>query len=148
MNETLNISKELSLGTKVIGDGFDNRFLVCLLLSIGIITGNILIITVASSRKRVFQSILASRLITALAAVDLVIGVFFSFSVPNVFLQRWIYGDTLCTLTADSSSAVFIAEFQIIALISLERYIAICRPLHYHLILTRGKCIAISIFVG
>ena len=148
MNETHNISREFSLGKKEIADGFDNRFLACLLLSIGIITGNILIITVASSRKKVFQSILASRLITALAAVDLVIGVFFSFSVPNVFLQRWIYGDTLCTLMADCSSAVFIAEFQIIALISLERYIAICRPLHYHLILTRGKCIAVSIFVG
>ena len=103
------------------------------------------IITITSSRKK---GPLKYSNVKVNHSVGLVIGVFYSFSVPNVFLQRWIYGNTLCTLKADSSSALCVAEFQIIALISLERYLAICRPLHYHLILTRGKYIAVSIFVG
>ena len=58
---------------------------------------------------------------------------------------RWVYGKTFCLLSAAFSTSAFSTEFIIMAFISLERYVAICRPLHYHRILSRKMCIVIVI---
>ena len=121
-------------------DGFNHRFWISLLLSFGIISSNIIIIVVANSKTKVFQSKIAGRLITALAGVDFVIGLFFTTSLAYILLQRWLYNDTVCLMQAVISAGLFISVLQIIAMISLERFIAICRPLYYYQILTRQRC--------
>ena len=121
-------------------NGFTYHFWMSLSLAFGIITSNIIIIVVANSKRKVFQSKIAGTLIMALAGVDLAIGLSLAISLPNIFLQRWVYDDTVCLIQAVVDSGIFISMLQIIAMISLERFIAICRPLYYHQILTRQRC--------
>ena len=118
--------------------------LLSTLLAIGIIFGNILIIIVASSKRKVFQSKATCALITSLAVVDLALGLFFAFNLPNIIFQQWMYGRTPCELQDISGYVLFGLETQIISLISLERYLAICRPLHYHRILNKKTTLASS----
>ena len=139
MNETWKIQENTSLNWTSETNGFNYRFWISLLLSFGIISSNIIIIVVANSKTKVFQSKIAGRLITALAGVDFVIGLFFATSLPNILLQRWVYDDTVCLMQAAISAGLLTSVLLIIAMISLERYIAICRPLYYHQILTRQR---------
>ena len=124
---------------------FDGYVIVVLLITIMIIGSNTLILVVVSKEKA-FQSKLASRLIVILAAVDLFIGVMLSTYIPNMVFGRWVFGDTWCSLSAAIRISIFLTEYFIIAFISLERYVAICRPLHYHRILSRKTCIVVAIF--
>ena len=119
---------------------FNYRFWMSLLLSFGIISSNIIIILVANSKSKVFQSKIAGRLIMTLAGVDFAIGLSLATSLPNIFLQRWLYNDTVCLIQAVTSAGLFTSALLIIAMISIERFIAICRPLYYHQILTRQRC--------
>ena len=149
MNETWKIQENTSLNWTSETNGFNHHFWISLLLSFGIISSNIIIIVVANSKTKVFQSKIAGRLITSLAGVDFVIGLFFATSLPNILLQRWVYDDTVCLMQAAISAGLLTSVLLIIAMISLERYIAICRPLYYHQILTRQRCtIAIVLAVA
>ena len=130
MNETLAFEGNIFQRRKLPEASFDSRVLLSTLLAIGIIFGNILIIIVASSKRKVFQSKATWTLITALAVVDLALGLFFAFNLPNIIFQQWMYGRTACELQAISGYVLFGLETQIISLISLERYLAICRPLY------------------
>ena len=123
---------------------FDGYVIIVLLIIIMIIGCNTLILVVVSKEKA-FQSKLASRLISTLAAMDLFIGVILSTSIPNMVFGRWVYGNTWCLLSAAISNSAFSTEYFIIAFISLERYVAICRPLHYHQILSRKTCTVVAI---
>ena len=126
---------------------FDGHACVVLATSFLIICSNSLVLVVVS-RARVFQSVIASRLILTLATVDLLIGFNFSTYVPNVVFKKWMYGEIVCTFSAAFSTSILATEFWIIALISLERYVAICRPLHYHRILSRKTCIAVTMLTS
>ena len=123
---------------------FDSHVIIVLLIIIMIIGSNTFILVVLSKEKA-FQSKLASRLIVTLAAVDLFIGVVLSTNIPNMISGRWVFGNTWCSLSAAIIHSIFSAEYFIVAFISLERYVAICRPLHYHRILRRNICIVVAI---
>ena len=146
MNETeslQNISHNLTSST----GGFTGHAVVVSLTSLGIILGNLLIIIV-SSRGKVFQSTAASRLIIALAVVDLLLGVHYSTSVPNILSQRWTYGSAACSMMAFYGVFAIASEMYLIAGISLERYVAICRPLHYHIILSKRTWTILCLLIG
>ena len=148
MNGTLAFEGNISQTKRWPEVVIDSGVLLSTLLVIGIIFGNILIIIVASSKRKVFQSKATCTLITSLAVVDLEIGLFFAVNLPNIVFQRWMYGSTACKLQAMSGNLLCGLETQIIALISLERYLAICRPLHYHHILNKKTYITVISLLG
>ena len=148
MNETLAFEGNISQTKRWPEAVFDSRVLLSTLLTIGITFGNILIIIVASSKRKVFQSKATCTLITALAVVDLALGLFFAFNLPNNIFQQWMYGSMVCGLQAISAYILYGLETHIISLISLERYLAICRPLHYHHILNKKTYIIVIILMG
>ena len=123
---------------------FDSYVIIVLLIIIMIIGSNTLVLVVLTKEKA-FKSKVASRLIFTLAAVDLFIGVMVSINMPNMISGRWVLGNTLCSLSAAIMISTFSAEYFIVAFISLERYFAICSPLHYHRILSRNTCILVAI---
>ena len=126
---------------------FDGHALITLLISLGIFSGNIIIIVV-STRERVFQSKTAGRLIIALAVVDVLIGVNYALGVPNITLKRWIFSETACVVSAAFGLGIFAIEMYLIAAISLERYVAICRPLHYNRILSKRTWRVAGVLTG
>ena len=135
MNDTftlLNITESLSLTAGELA----SHIVITTLLAVGIISSNIIIITI-SLKKKMFQSEAARRLIRTLAAVDLIIGSVYTLVIPNIISQTWVYGDTFCTLSGVFANDVLALEVYTITLISIERYVAICKPLTHHRILTR-----------
>uniref|UniRef100_A0A3B4BAT9 G-protein coupled receptors family 1 profile domain-containing protein n=1 Tax=Periophthalmus magnuspinnatus TaxID=409849 RepID=A0A3B4BAT9_9GOBI len=87
-------------------------------------------------------------LILSLAASDFCVGFFMFFQI--LFVDGcWLLGDAVCIVYQLVSFIVTSASLGTIVLISVERYIAICQPLHYHTKVTEKRvrfCICLSWF--
>ncbi len=80
-------------------------------------------------------------LMMSLSAADLGIGLISALSVPPVILGYWPYGGILCDIiSALMNMCSGIAIFSLI-LISLDRYLAVTKPLRYPVLVTRKKTI-------
>ncbi|XP_035687299.1 visual pigment-like receptor peropsin [Branchiostoma floridae] len=70
-------------------------------------------------------------LIINLAAVDLCISVFgYPFSASSGFANQWLFSDAICTLYGFSCFLLSMVSMCTLCLISIHRYITICRPEH------------------
>ena len=93
-------------------------------------------------------------LMMSLCAANLTIGFLAAFHVLPAILGEWPYGWFICHAFGRLTHAFVAAAVLSLIYLSIDRYIAILRPLRYHLIVNRRRlCIAVGIvwclpFVG
>ncbi len=103
------------------------------------LTGNVLVLVTLwrSSNLRKIQH----RFIANLAFGDLCSGiVVMIFNLPTARLDRWIFGDFLCTFSGFLLQMFAFQTSITLACISIDRYYAICHALHYNSKMTTNKC--------
>ncbi|KAK2840306.1 hypothetical protein Q5P01_014046 [Channa striata] len=105
--------------------------LYILLLSLSLLTVmlNLLVITSISHFKQLHTP--TNFLILSLAFSDFFVGLLMSF---QILLTNgcWLLGDVICALYSVLGFIITSASVGTMVLISVDRYIAICDPLHYH----------------
>ncbi len=85
-------------------------------------------------------------LMMSLSAADLGIGFVTAFSIAPAILDDWPYGNVVCELTSGLNNAFSGISILSLVFISVDRYLAVTKPLRYVSLVTRNKVItAISI---
>ncbi|XP_073511025.1 olfactory receptor 11L1-like [Phyllobates terribilis] len=121
-------------------------FLFCLLLVIycGTICGNLLIITLVSTSKNLHTPMyffISQLSITDIFAITDI--------VPNMLHVLLNNGATItfvgCITQLYLLSASESVECFLLAVMSFDRYVAICKPLHYNVIMKSGHCVILTI---
>lgn len=114
------------------------RFSIVLLVSVGIIVGNLFTIVVfrAKNAKRFF-GLHPRFFLTSLAAADATIGLFVCPSTwYSALYHCWPFGRVFCRIEALALSALFHISSLSLVVIAIDRYICICHPLKYRKLMT------------
>ncbi|XP_073511020.1 olfactory receptor 2A12-like [Phyllobates terribilis] len=121
-------------------------FLFCLLLVIycATICGNLLIITLVSTRKNLHTPMYF--FISQLFITDILV---ITDMVPNMLHVLLYNGATItfvgCIIQYYFLDASETVECLLLAVMSYDRYVAICKPLHYNVIMKSGHCVILTI---
>ncbi|XP_019207937.1 trace amine-associated receptor 13c-like [Oreochromis niloticus] len=85
-------------------------------------------------------------LLLSLAVSDFFVG--FLLMPVEIFRSTacWVFGDLMCSLYIYLSGILMNASFEIIVFISVDRYVAICDPLHYPTRITVAR-VKLSVFI-
>lgn len=121
------------------------------LITFLIIAGNTLCLIVIKRISSTNINSVTRYLMMSLSAADLCMGVFTS--LPSAFaasLNKWPFGQFACLLNVLLGGMLFYTVFWSLLGVSIERYIAVTRPLHYPLILTprRGALLVAIIWIS
>ncbi|KAI6192755.1 7 transmembrane receptor [Aphelenchoides besseyi] len=123
---------------------------VLTILVVLVVLGNALVIAAVIMRRRLRSA--TGLLILSLAVADLLVGlVILPFSIANEVLHSfWIFGDTWCTIWLSCDIWMCTASIYNLVAISIDRYIAIIKPLNYPMLVTkfRARCIVAAVWVG
>ncbi|XP_059211000.1 trace amine-associated receptor 13c-like [Centropristis striata] len=106
----------------------ETLFINIALYSISVLTAvlNLLIIISISHFRQLHTP--TNILLLSLAVSDFLVGLLV---MPANVPQCWLFGDLLCSLYRFVSDIIFSASVVNMVLISVDRYVAICDPLHY-----------------
>lgn len=116
-----------------IAVGAQAGFLLVVMLSS--IIGNILIL-LAIYRNRSLRSI-TSVFVANLAVADLLLAILgMPFTMASSITHEWIFGDAWCEINGIINSVFCVASMLSLAAVSIDRYFAIMKPLHYITIMT------------
>ncbi|XP_041481984.1 probable G-protein coupled receptor 21 [Lytechinus variegatus] len=112
-----------------------------------IIVGNVIVLIVFHYTPSLNNA--SGIFIKSLACADLGVGICCSFSIHSWFLQEWPYGDASCAITGYTLAVAVGVSIIGLACLSIDRYIAITRPLKYFTILTktRARIIVIAVWL-
>ncbi|KAM9710636.1 trace amine-associated receptor 13c-like [Menidia menidia] len=103
---------------------------------------NLLVIISISHFKQLHTP--TNLLLLSLAASDFLVGLLISFVL--VFSDGcWYLGDHICVLYIAINSVVFTVPVGTMVLISIDRYVAICYPLHYHYKITARRVLVVNV---
>uniref|UniRef100_T1INC2 G-protein coupled receptors family 1 profile domain-containing protein n=1 Tax=Strigamia maritima TaxID=126957 RepID=T1INC2_STRMM len=109
------------------------------LICLGAMGGNFLVFF--SLLKKDQLRIPSNRLVFSLTASNFVLAVLvFPFAVASLIKNEWIFGVFWCNFTAFLTVLVTSASVLTIGVITVDRYLAIVRPLVYTLKVTRFRC--------
>ncbi|XP_063353693.1 trace amine-associated receptor 1-like [Pelmatolapia mariae] len=119
-------------------------FLNILLSSISLLTVvlNLLVIISVSHFRQLHTP--TNILLLSLAVSDFLVGLLL---LPAEILQktaRWILGDLMCSLYYYMIYIITSASIGVMVLISVDRYVAICHPLHYSTILKMQHSVSLK----
>ncbi|KAM9347755.1 trace amine-associated receptor 13c-like [Symphorus nematophorus] len=117
---------------------FETMLIYILLSSIALITAalNLLVIISISHFKQLHTP--TNLLLVSLAVSDLFVGLLMVF--PVMFMGGcWFLGDLMCTLYQYLAYIVASASVGTMVMISIDRYVAICHPLHYPTKITQKR---------
>ncbi len=113
--------------------------------SLLIIPGNIINILVLSKLQNITRT--TRLLLVCLAVVDLSTGIVNAiFSLPSAITQRWIFGDFLCKCIGLAYPITCDSSLVFITLITIDRFVAITKPLHYNRIMTMKRVLSFMVF--
>ncbi|GMT02428.1 hypothetical protein PENTCL1PPCAC_24602, partial [Pristionchus entomophagus] len=122
---------------------------VLTVLVVIVVLGNSLVIAAVLLRRRLRSA--TGLLILSLGVADLLVGtVILPFSIANeVLAQYWIFGETWCTVWLTMDIWMCTASIYNLVAISIDRYIAIIKPLNYPMLVTkfRARCIVAFVWV-
>ncbi|CCD68630.1 G-protein coupled receptors family 1 profile domain-containing protein [Caenorhabditis elegans] len=123
---------------------------VLTVLVVVVVLGNALVIAAVLLRRRLRSA--TGLLILSLALADLLVGtVILPFSIANEVLdQYWIFGETWCTIWLTLDIWMCTASIYNLVAISIDRYIAIIKPLNYPMLVTkfRARCTVAIVWIG
>ncbi|XP_073402996.1 olfactory receptor 10A7-like [Dendrobates tinctorius] len=122
-----------------------NIFLFCLLLVVYCLTicGNLLIITLVSTSKRLHTPMYL--FLTQLSISDILLPTDIIPNTLHILLSNGASITFICCLNQFyffASSEVF--ECFLLTVMSYDRYVAICNPLHYNSIMTNAHCVRMA----
>ncbi|KAK6043289.1 7 transmembrane receptor [Cooperia oncophora] len=123
---------------------------VLTVLVVVVVLGNSLVIAAVLLRRRLRSA--TGLLILSLGVADLLVGtVILPFSIANEVLNGyWIFGETWCTIWLTMDIWMCTASIYNLVAISIDRYIAIIKPLNYPMLVTkfRARCTVAVVWIG
>ncbi|KAM9710638.1 trace amine-associated receptor 13c-like [Menidia menidia] len=112
------------------------------LISLLTTTLNLLVIISISHFKQLHTP--TNLLLLSLAASDFLVGLLISFLL--VFSDGcWYLGDHICVLYSGIDTTLITVPVGTMVLISIDRYVAICNPLHYHYKITVRRVFVVNV---
>ncbi|XP_055841732.1 beta-2 adrenergic receptor [Episyrphus balteatus] len=112
--------------------------LICI-LGIAIVFSNLLIIATYANFKGPTEVI--NYYLLSLAVADLLCGLMVvPFSVYPALLGEWMYGDILCRFTGYLEVTLWAVSVYTFMWISVDRYLAVRKPLRYETVQTKTRC--------
>ncbi|XP_033105183.1 probable G-protein coupled receptor 21 [Anneissia japonica] len=102
-----------------------------------IIGGNLIVITVFHYTPSLRNP--TSVFITSLAIADLGVGISCLFSIQAVFAEKWSFSFGFCKAVGFSLAVVVGVSIMTLGCISIDRYIAVTKPLRYYTIVTKKR---------
>ena len=109
------------------------------------LVGNLTLLVVVMKRKQLHEP--TYYLVSNLAVSDLIFAVILGpINAASGFLESWIYGDVFCKIYSYVTYTLAMQSLITMAFISIDRYCAICKPLHYHSLITKRKCLIFVIY--
>ena len=83
-----------------------------------------------------------------LAATDFLLSVLcMPFALVSAIAGIWVFGEVMCVLTGFLLSVLCITSILTLALVAIDRYLAICRPLKYCTLITHRTSLAMIVYV-
>ncbi|XP_032363494.1 trace amine-associated receptor 13c-like [Etheostoma spectabile] len=119
-------------------------YIVCYSISLTTVTLNLLIIISVSHFRQLHTP--TNILLLSLAVSDFLVGLVV---MPGEILKKtscWFLGDFVCFLYNSLSIMIVVSSIGDMVLISVDRYVAICDPLHYNTRITMNR-VKISVFL-
>ncbi|XP_019123806.2 trace amine-associated receptor 13c-like [Larimichthys crocea] len=123
---------------KPIRPHFEYMLAYVLLSSISLLTAalNLLVIIAISHFKQLHTP--TNFILLSLAVSDFFVGILMSFQIVLIH-GCWFLGDLMCTLYQYLAYIITSASIGTMVLISIDRYVAICHPLHYSTQITQKR---------
>ncbi|XP_046387358.1 G-protein coupled receptor 52 isoform X1 [Ischnura elegans] len=118
---------------------------IIFVMGVAIIVSNVLIIasllTHHGRGSRLGQKEAINYYLLSLAVADLLIGVLVvPLSVYPAIAQQWVYGDVVCRLAGYVEVTLWSVSMYTFMWISVDRYLAIRKPLRYETVQTKTRC--------
>ncbi|XP_006814728.1 beta-3 adrenergic receptor-like [Saccoglossus kowalevskii] len=118
------------------------RVVAALIVMILILVGNVVNIVVIRKAKTIPRN--ARYFMLSLCLTDLGVGAAIAFTMYPLATGHWPYGDTACIAVGIVTHTLSVTSIIALLALSIERYLAMVRPLKYSLLATKGRAIAIN----
>ncbi|XP_051259318.1 trace amine-associated receptor 13c-like [Dicentrarchus labrax] len=125
---------------KPVRSHFETMLIYILLSSISLLTAvlNLLVIISISHFKQLHTP--TNLILLSLAVSDFFVGIVMCFQIIHLD-GCWFFGDLMCVLGQYIAYIITIPSVGSMVIISVDRYVAICHPLHYSTKVTRKRVI-------